>query len=406
VEGSLDMMNNLSESRGSKLRVLHVTFSTSGGAGKVCLQLSDALNQLGVESKILSLSDSDLAAKPFRHPLQTLSAGADKLLVSRSTSTGHFSLLRGLINHPVLSGDTREFDVIHLHWPAGLISKQEIGRLAAAAPTVLTLHDYWALTGGCHFPGKCAQLSRNCSSCPIARPYFHHQIEQQKMITNRFSQIHFVAPSQNALETAKAAAPWIKFASVIPNPVGERIVESKRSSRPGEVPTFGILASRIEDPRKKISDFVASYSQQVNESPRGAESPKILIGGAGKFSFKTELVSQFGIVDNANVDEFYSKIDALVVPSIDETFSLVTVEAILRHKPVFALKESAQAGIIETFEGGRTFSDMAGLARGVHEFMDDLWLRSERVEELSRQTSPASVAKMYIAVYGQAISRH
>ena len=63
-------------------------------------------------------------------------------------------------------------DVIHIHWggysfitPCFLIklSKLEEYRL------IVTTHDYYYFTGGCHIPMDCREYINNCQSCPMAK---------------------------------------------------------------------------------------------------------------------------------------------------------------------------------------------------------------------------------------------
>ena len=56
-------------------------------------------------------------------------------------------------------------DVVHLHWIAdSFVPLHSLARLTA--PIVWTLHDTWALTGGCHILKGCEFYQQGCGRCP------------------------------------------------------------------------------------------------------------------------------------------------------------------------------------------------------------------------------------------------
>lgn len=55
--------------------------------------------------------------------------------------------------------------LIHLHWlAASLLRVEDLGRIKV--PVVWTLHDTWALTGGCHYADQCTGYQSQCGRCP------------------------------------------------------------------------------------------------------------------------------------------------------------------------------------------------------------------------------------------------
>lgn len=59
------------------------------------------------------------------------------------------------------------YDLLNIHWTAYLLSLAELDALAARGQRMLfMLHDFNHLTGGCHYPATCQQLSSGCKTCP------------------------------------------------------------------------------------------------------------------------------------------------------------------------------------------------------------------------------------------------
>jgi len=59
------------------------------------------------------------------------------------------------------------YDVVNIHWASYLISLSEIVALAKMKVKILfTLHDFYYMTGGCHYPAGCTGFLKNCGACP------------------------------------------------------------------------------------------------------------------------------------------------------------------------------------------------------------------------------------------------
>ncbi|MFN5981137.1 MAG: glycosyl transferase, partial [Pseudanabaena sp.] len=56
-------------------------------------------------------------------------------------------------------------DILNLHWiSGGFVQIETLKKFKE--PIVLTLHDMWALTGGCHYSQDCDRYTISCGNCP------------------------------------------------------------------------------------------------------------------------------------------------------------------------------------------------------------------------------------------------
>lgn len=100
------------------------------------------------------------------------------------------------------------YDVINVHWASYLMSLSEIHELAKAGKKILfTLHDFYYLTGGCHYPAGCTGFLKNCVTCPqVNEEIFSQQtvIASNKLKRNIFSysNVYLSAPSQFVVDSA------------------------------------------------------------------------------------------------------------------------------------------------------------------------------------------------------------
>lgn len=143
-------------------------FGSSGGAGGATSmrRLNDALRSVGIDSKILCISEtpeSDGVAscppsfweralnKATRAP--TSSAGLEDVL-----NVNHWRVLR----HPVFQAA----DIVHFHRVPDVVSYLSLARLTRAKPGVFSPGEMWAVTGHCRYSEDCERWQTGCGSCP------------------------------------------------------------------------------------------------------------------------------------------------------------------------------------------------------------------------------------------------
>lgn len=151
--------------------MLHLSSSIHGGAGIAAQRLNQSLVDLGVNSKILTLSpvDENTCIQIRRNFFQLFIGKMNSFFASLMSNRTFFSIFS---KNSVSIRDIRKHlspgeGVIHIHNWFNLISEAFIYRLAEEGyKVVLTLHDERLLTGGCHYSLDCRKFEEDCRSCP------------------------------------------------------------------------------------------------------------------------------------------------------------------------------------------------------------------------------------------------
>lgn len=148
---------------------------TLGGASVVTFRLMQALRALGVDARMLvtrKSGDSPFvvqAAPRWRSRIPFLAEHLDIFLHNGFSKANLFKASIAtcglpLSQHPLIS----QADAVILNWVnQGMLSLDEIGRIAALKPTLWTMHDMWNLTGICHHAGDCPNFTTRCHDCPL-----------------------------------------------------------------------------------------------------------------------------------------------------------------------------------------------------------------------------------------------
>ena len=154
------------------------TNDIQGGAARATYRLHKGLIQIGQNVTMLSrkkASDDD-------HVYQIEAIAPDDSVALREITfdviqkqaiNAHRSDLSNtifLIPYPGIDlsqvPTVQEADVINLHWVARFQSPSTLNRLLQLGkPVVWTLHDMWALTGGCHYSAGCCKYQNDCGDC-------------------------------------------------------------------------------------------------------------------------------------------------------------------------------------------------------------------------------------------------
>ena len=274
------------------MRIDHLTLSQAGGAGLVAKLLNEALVDLGHDSVLHTLLESNLSEEPFREPKLTVAAGLDRYLLSSDPKGGLVSLFRTRLGQnqrlPIYNKS-----LIHLHWVEGLVNHSRLENwLRDGKKVVWTLHDMAPFTAICHYSYDCRGYETTCSSCPQVRSIFRENVRvhlSKKLMGAHYQNLKIVAPTNwIAKRAATSAVLGLQDVTVIPNPISnfffqERSRETARvklNIQPNE--TVGIaIAADLEDPRKRIGELAKIF---YSCAPAKADTPVrlLLVGRKGE----------------------------------------------------------------------------------------------------------------------------
>ncbi|MDR9435094.1 glycosyltransferase [Pontimonas sp.] len=329
------------------LRIAHLSFSSSGGAGTVATRLADIQRSMGHEATVISQIAGSLRDAPFAAPLHTAAATADQFLVKSASFDAPISLYRDRLSQQ-LDESLRGVDIIHLHWPHGLIDLDRLGEIAGSRPVVWTLHDMAAFTGVCHYSLGCERFTSGCAACPAVKGPFRGAVErhltEKATALEGIHDLRVVSPSHwLAGEASRSPLFEGKDIRVIQNPLalsdaGEHNPDQQRASDPEgrdlastaeggdtarEALTFVVLAANLEDPLKGVEDAVEGFRRAF---PTGQGATLELVGRGERGASIPGVVAR-GYQSSSEVAKILERADYLVVASRAENQPLAIAEA-------------------------------------------------------------------------------
>ena len=314
-------------------------------------------------------------------------------------------------------------DVLHVHWVGfGFLRPETLA--AIARPTLWTLHDSWAFTGGCHLPGTCVRYRDSCGACPAlgsrAEIDLSRRVFERKRRAWRGRAFTVVSPSRWLAEAARSSALFHDSEIVVvPNGVDletfRPIDRDDARRRIGlDTDRFVILFSALEglgDENKGYASLQEALARLAAQgladrllllvigldAPRNPPRSAVPIRFVGRLDGEAELALHFAAAD------------ALALPSRQENQPNLVVEAMACGRPVVAFRTTGLPELVVHGDTGYLAEPFRAddLAAGI------AWLaeRPDRAQELGRRArtraeSMYGVDRMvrdYAALYEEAL---
>ncbi len=254
-------------------------------------------------------------------------------------------------NEPILSNQelyeiVKDSDVIHLHWVARFISLENIAFLSNLnKPVIMTIRDMYPLTGGCHYFHGCEEWKRDCNNCHQLFDDINNissQTLEYKKNNYNFENITITCLSEHTKNIISKSIYKNCQTKVIPNSIELDVFKPDHKREKREKLNISH--------NKKIIGFVPSFNSDVKGFKEAIEVLNnltknsklgndivVLIIGNGSVAEKlinAECYNVGYISDNIELAKYYSAMDVLLLPSLEETFSNTTAESIACGTPV------------------------------------------------------------------------
>ena len=241
----------------------------------------------------------------------------------------------------------KHIDVVHLHNIHGnYFGIQDVKTLTDICPVVWTLHDMWTLTGNCFFAEECNKYQNHCKECHKNLSVADKRFFQTKEKAFTGQNIVFVTPSEWLYRITKKS--WLQNEDirVINNGVNieNYVAYNKKELRQ----QYGLdsnkhylvsVAANILETRKGFSILFDALKKIRNP----ADYCLLLVGDVSEKAQKllpTNLdIKIMGYIRDLNeLNHIYSLADVFVLPSLEDNFPCVTLEALAAGTPVVGFK--------------------------------------------------------------------
>ncbi len=275
--------------------------------------------------------------------------------------------------------------ILHLHWIGnGFLNLNQLRKIKQ--PIIITLHDVWFITGGCHVNYECKKYETGCDKCPMFENKFNpfnitKLIYNKKVNIFKNKKIELIVLSQ-WMKDIVTNSPIFSNAKVnlIPNgvnldiftPLNKSVARSYFSiNLNSKIILYGGISAKSD--YNKGYDLLIDCIHYLN-----LKDIEIVVFGEKTASHSLLAgykVTSVGYLSNEfDLAKLYSAADIVIVPSRQESFSQVSLEAISCGTPVVAFDYSGPRDIIMHKVNGYLAKpyDPKDLANGIEWIFDSL----------------------------------
>lgn len=310
--------------------------------------------------------------------------------------------------------------VIHIHWGGySFITPKLLLELSRNTniKVVVTTHDYYYFTGGCHIPMNCAAYLNNCINCPISKNSIgRNWVESNRRFVNKLldkANIIFVSPSKFANNFIKRNRPNL-ISDIISNTAGNifcidssqlnegfELFERYRLSN-NNVPTLLIVGVKKSLRQNKGNDIVLELFSRFSNN-----GLNINIITVGDF-LELDVIGTHIHYNKRTIKEMqklYFHVDLCVVPSRYETFSQVSLESIQSATPVVAFDLTGPLDIIQNGISGflvksfKVDDFFSTIKENLNYKLNNKEVVIQSALNTSNKFSPSQVATKYQSIY-------
>ena len=235
---------------------------------------------------------------------------------------------------------------------------------------IWTFHDLWPITGHCphYIAVNCKKWMTGCNHCPNKKRYpvslgldgSRKNYETKKELFTLLSNLTITVPSEWMASQVRQSFMGKYPVEVIHNGIDTVVFDHNRLAVDSDTESSRCVGktswsekkillsvASIWDERKGLKDLVAL-------SDKLSDDYVMVIVGLSKHQISRLPKGVIGITRTENIDELvslYSRANIFINPSLEESFSLVTVEALSCGCPCIVLDTSAVAELVNDDNG-------------------------------------------------------
>jgi glycosyltransferase involved in cell wall biosynthesis len=397
-----------------KNKLFHLAFAKNGGAGNVAYSISEEIKSQEHDSTLLFSIESRSVWNIFKNAKAFFLSLIDNYVIKRNSKLPFFSLLRAHVGSKKIQNIIENESLVHMHWIPGLVNFKDLEKLKVKnVKFILTLHDMWFFTGGCHFSNGCTQFVTGCRECPMVHDIFKPLVAKEYAKKNHFfaslANSKITSPSQDLLDKASNSKVFINSdLHLIPNPISNEVAfegskESARKISKIDDTSFvvGFVASNINDPRKNLKDAFTAVKDLVSVHPE--KNIKFIVVGSGfnRALSKHGFVRQIGPLNDRNtLSAYYASLDVLLLTSREENSPLVAIEALVNNVYVITSSSGGTKELINTSRNGTIYTDVRNLSKTLISCFDSGVYKDVRFENKNNYLLP-DVSKKYLDLYAK-----
>ena len=399
------------------MKILQLCGKDFFGAGRAAYRLHKGLLDAGVNCQMWvgakrTNDDTvvDVQEKSFQKKLTKVYVKLEKLKIQMLAGGAEEMFSMGHPAHGIRKLIEKEKpDLIHIHWiNRGFANLKEIRDYDI--PIVISLHDMWWYTGGCHYDEECGKYVSGCKACPLLKKdkekgLSYRHLKAKRTILNSNQSVTFVGLSSWMTERVSESLIGADHKIVhLPNGIDlqkfapkDKINCRKELKLPVEKKLIMFAAVDVLSETRKGYTYISQALEKLNTE----EYELVVIGEKGSEDSISGLKTYYlgEINDDELMIKYMSAVDVAVVPSLQENLSNLIMENMACGTPVVAFDIGGNGDMIMHRKNGYLAENKntEDLAKGIRYCCEEA-----DADDLSKQARRVVQEKFEISLIARA----
>jgi glycosyltransferase involved in cell wall biosynthesis len=275
-------------------------------------------------------------------------------------------------------------DVVHYHllqWP-NYFSTLALPSLTQQKPSVWTIHDFYAMTGRCVYPFDCERWKTGCGKCPYLKTAFKMKRDHTALMwkiknwSYKRSQLSLIAASE-FMKKRIEQSPLLNRFPIYHVPFGVDLNEFKPGDSSYYKRILGIdedevvIAFRAAPGEFKGFDYITKALAAITPRKKVCLLTFNVPGLMEELRYKYKIVDLGWVNDSELTKAAYQATDFFLMPSTQEAFGMMAMEAMAFGKPVVVFEGTSLPEVVGGSEIGIVIKQsVAELAQAIHHLID------------------------------------
>ncbi|MBE6952369.1 MAG: glycosyltransferase [Ruminococcaceae bacterium] len=338
------------------MKVVQINTSCGvGSTGKICVGISQALEEQGIENCILYSALSN----GYENGISCSNGKYVKLQALKSRVLGNYGFNSRMATRKMIAELERiQPDIVHLHNIHGHDCNLEMLFTyfkKKKTKLVWTFHDCWAFTGYCTYftMTKCSQWKQQCEKCLQRKDYSCFFDKSQKLFAQKKQlfkglDLTIVTPSQWLADLVKESFLKDYPVYVINNGIDLAVFRPRNSvfrRRYDLEDKKLVLGVSFLWDKRKGTDVFSSLAQRLP-----ADYQIVLVGTDGQVDrqLPDNIISIHRTQNQQELAEIYSTADVFINPTREENYPTVNMESLACGTPVLTFRTGGSPEILDT----------------------------------------------------------
>lgn len=396
-------------------------YDNKGGAAIAAQRLENALLKNNVDcSMLVDIKSTQLpyvkalSENPVINVFKKYKFLFEKLLFIpfEVSKEERFSFSTSLFGNSIKNRKTvKKADVIHLHWInhsfLSVTNIKELNKLNK--PIVITMHDMWYATGGCHHSRTCTNYTKGCGNCMFLSNPKSNDISAKQFAKKEkaySSNLTFVGCSNWITELAKQS-PLLSNSKVlnIPNPIDISLftIQDKKKAKQLlklDMSKKHILfaAANVTNPRKGYK-----YLEKALENLKEEEYEIIVLGDDknNEINFAIPTIKLGYVSDLDTIITAYNAADVFVSPTLEDNLPNTIMESMSCGTPCVAFKIGGIPDLIDHKKNGylAQYMNSEDLSSGIKWVLSNQEIGKLARKKVETTFSEEKIASQFIELY-------